>query len=75
LAELVKADIVLLDEKAARRIAAARGLRVTGVLGILGEAATRGLVELAPAIDRLRMTNFRAPAALLKATLDRFGAR
>ncbi|MGP8247058.1 MAG: DUF3368 domain-containing protein [Bryobacteraceae bacterium] len=75
LAESMKADIVLLDEKAARRIAAARGLRVTGILGLLGEAATRGLVELAPAIDRLRMTNFRAPAALLKATLDRFGTR
>jgi hypothetical protein len=36
------ADIVLLDEKAARRIAA-----------ILGEAATWGLVEVASAIDRL----------------------
>jgi hypothetical protein len=71
LAESIKADIILLDEKAARRIAAARGLRVTGILGVLGEAATRGLVELAPAIDRLRMTNFRSSPALLKATLDR----
>jgi len=73
LAESIRADIILLDEKAARRIAAARGLRVTGILGVLGEAATRGLVELAPAIDRLRMTNFRSSPALLKATLDRFG--
>ena len=75
LAESIKADIILLDEKAARRIVAARGLRVTGILGVLGEAATRGLVELAPAIDRLRMTNFRSSPALLKATLDRFGKR
>ncbi|MBI3683321.1 MAG: DUF3368 domain-containing protein [Acidobacteria bacterium] len=44
----------------------------TGILGVLGEAATRGLIELAPAIDRLRMTNFRSSPALLKATLDRF---
>ena len=73
LAESIKADIVLLDEKAARRVAAARGLRVTGILGVLGEAAIRGLVELAPAIDRLRKTNFRYSPALLKATLDRFG--
>jgi len=58
LAESIKADIILLDEKAARRVAADRGLRVTGILGILGEAVTRGLVELAPAIDRLRMTDF-----------------
>jgi predicted nucleic acid-binding protein len=69
------ADMILLDEKAARRVAATRGLRVTGILGVLGEAATRGLVELASAIDRLRMTSFRAPPALLKMTLDRFGTR
>jgi predicted nucleic acid-binding protein len=69
------ADIILLDEKAARRVAATRGLRVTGILGVPGEAATRGLVELASASDRLRMTSFRASPALLKTTLDRFGAR
>lgn len=75
LAESMKADVILLDEKAARRVAAGRGLRVTGLLGVLGEAATRGQVELAPAIDRLRTTSFRASPALLKATLDRFGSR
>jgi predicted nucleic acid-binding protein len=48
LAEAVKAGIVLLDEKAARRVAAARGLRVTGILGVLGEAATRELVNWRP---------------------------
>jgi predicted nucleic acid-binding protein len=75
LAEFMKADVILLDEKAARRIAAGRGLRVTGLLGVLSNAATRGLVELAPAIDRLRTTSFRASPSLLKATLDRMGSR
>ena len=75
LAESVKADVILLDEKAARRVAADRGLRVTGLLGVLGEAATRGLVELAPVIDILRTTSFRSSPALLKATLDHFGSR
>ena len=75
LAESVKTDIILLDEKAARRVAADRGLRVTGLLGILGEAATRGLVDLAPVIDSLRTTSFRSSPALLKATLERFGRR
>jgi len=75
LAESMKADIILLDEKAARRLAADRGLRVTGILGVLGESSTRGLVALAPAIDRLRMTSFRSSPALLKATLDRFDNR
>jgi len=50
LAQSIQADMVLIDEKSARRVAADRGLRVTGTLGLLGEAAARGLVELAPAI-------------------------
>lgn len=75
LAESIEADIILVDEKAARLVAANRGLRVTGLLGVLGEAAARGLVELAPAIDRLRTTTFRSSPALLKATLDRLGNR
>ena len=75
LAESMKADIILLDEKAARRVAADRGLRVTRVLGVLGEAATLGLVELAPVVNRLRTTSFRSSPALLKATLDRVGNR
>ena len=70
LAKSMKLDIILLDEKAARRVAA-----VTGLLGVLGGAAARGLVELAPAIDRLRTTRFRSSPALLKATLDRFCSR
>ncbi len=75
LAQSVKADIIILDEKAARHVAADRGLRVTGTLGVLSEAATRELVELVTALDRLRKTNFRYSPALLKVTLDRFHKR
>ena len=73
LAESIKGDLILLDEKAARRVAAERGLRVTGLLGVLGEAAIRGFVDLPSVIDRLRKTTFRCSPALPKATLDRFG--
>lgn len=73
LAESSAADMVLLDEKSARRIAVDRGLRITGTLGILGEAASRGVVDLGAALDQLTKTNFRYSPALLKATLDRFG--
>jgi predicted nucleic acid-binding protein len=75
LAQSIGAGIILLDEKSARRVAANRSLRVTGTLGVLGEAATRGLVELAPVLDHLTKTNFRYSPALLKATLDRYGHR
>jgi predicted nucleic acid-binding protein len=75
LAEATQADIILLDEKSARRIANDRGLRVTGTLGVLGEASTRGLVDFALAVDRLRMTSFRCSPALLKDALERYGPR
>ena len=74
LAESISAELILLDEKSARRIAAQRGMRITGTLGVLGEAAARGMVDLPAAIDRLRRTNFRCSPALMKATLDRFSA-
>ena len=75
LAEAIQADIILLDEKSARRVAAARGLRVTGTLGVLGEAAARGLVDFTLAVERLRKTTFRYSAALLKAAIDRYGPK
>jgi predicted nucleic acid-binding protein len=46
LAELIQANIIIIDEKAARLIAGRRGLSVTGVLGVIREAATQGLVDL-----------------------------
>lgn len=75
LAQSIKANVILLDEKSARRVAVDRGLQVTGTLGILGEASVRGLVDLTAAIRRLGTTNFRYSPALLKATLDRFARR
>ncbi len=54
------------DEKKARQVARQRGLPVAGTLGVLDVAAKRGLVDLADALDRLRQTNFRAPARLLR---------
>ena len=73
LAVSIKADILIIDEKAARLIAGQRGLSVTGVLGVIGEAATLELVDLTLAIDRLRRTSFRCSPALFKATLERYG--
>lgn len=75
LAESTNADLVLVDEKAARLAAAKRGLRVTGVLGVLAEAANLRRVDLPAAIDRLTKTSFRSSPALLKSVLDRHPRR
>jgi predicted nucleic acid-binding protein len=69
LAERLNADLIVLDERIARRIAAHRGLRVTGTLGILKAAAERGMVDLPVAVERLKRTNFRASPRLLQLLL------
>ncbi len=43
-----------------------RNIRTTGTLGVLDDAAARGLVDLRSAIERLRGTNFRAADSLLE---------
>jgi Predicted nucleic acid-binding protein, contains PIN domain len=64
------ADLILLDDKAARTAARSRGLRVAGLLGVLKQAAADSLLDLPEAIERLRQTSFRASPALLKRVLD-----
>jgi predicted nucleic acid-binding protein len=72
LAEQIKAHLVILDERTARKVAMERGLRVIGLLGILGAAADRELVNFAVMIDRLRQTNFWASPQLIQLLLERY---
>ena len=71
LARRIKADLVVMDEKAARRIAKEQGLNVTGLIGILDEAATHGMIDLLTAVERLRQTSFRVSPQMLKTVLNR----
>lgn len=65
LAESIAADLLILDEKRARRAALKRGHQVVGLLGILVQGAKHGLVDLNYAITRLQATNFRLDPALI----------
>jgi predicted nucleic acid-binding protein len=58
LASAMRADLVLLDDLAARREAQRRGLRVTGTLGILAAAAERGEIDVSEVIRKLENTSF-----------------
>ena len=74
LAEQLEVSLILLDERAARQIALSRGLEITGLLGILGVAANRNLINFAGAIERLQETNFYVSPRLIQALLERYGA-
>jgi predicted nucleic acid-binding protein len=69
LATSLRADLLLMDDRKGVIVARAKGLRVTGTLGVLDIAAQRGLVDFAQVISRLRRTTFRIPEALLDSLL------
>lgn len=63
--------LLLIDEERGRLEAQRHAIRTTGILGVLDDAAARGLVDLGAAIGRLRTTNFRASDSLLEWFLAR----
>jgi len=70
LAAEIRADRLLLDERAARRVAEALGLSVVGTLGVLLAAKRRGLVaEVRPLIDELVRQGFWVAPRLVKQVL------
>jgi predicted nucleic acid-binding protein len=67
--------LLLMDEGYGRREASRRNLCITGTLGVLNDAASRGWVDLPSAFQRLRQTTFRASPSLLQSFLDRDAER
>ncbi len=65
------ASMLILDEKRCRRVAEALGLPKTGVLGIIGEAAGRGLLDFDEAIERIVKTGFRIHQPLIDVVRSR----
>jgi predicted nucleic acid-binding protein len=63
------ADVLLLDDKKARRIAQEQGVSVAGTLGLLKVAHDRGLIEMPDAIHRLRCQGFRLSDQLARQIL------
>jgi len=76
LAEELAADVLLVDDEAARLEAARRSIAVQGTLGILDLAAEHGfLTNLPGALEKLRSTNFRASKRLFDFFLERDAQR
>ena len=78
LARKLKADLLLMDERAGVRAAREQGLTVTGTLGVMVEAARAGLLSIDDALARLSQTNFRRTPKLFAQTRElvrRLGGR
>jgi predicted nucleic acid-binding protein len=71
LATAMRPNFVLIDERAGVAAARARGLEVTGTLGLLARASQRGLTDLPAAFAALKATNFHVRQDLLDALLAR----
>lgn len=69
----LSADLVILDDRAARQAARDAHLRLTGLVGLLDRGASEGLIDLPTAVRRLRKTNFRIAPRLLRDLLRRHG--
>ncbi|HEX8142882.1 MAG TPA: DUF3368 domain-containing protein [Pyrinomonadaceae bacterium] len=75
LAQRLKAELVLLDERRGRETARLRGLAVIGTLGVLEAAADQGLLDLPVAIELLQKTSFRVSAVVIEEMLERYERR
>lgn len=71
----LRADLLLVDDKAARALATARGVRITGTLGVLELAARRGHLDFADAVRRIRNTDFMIAESLIASAMARLGLR
>jgi predicted nucleic acid-binding protein len=75
LAQELKADQLLLDERRASNVARRLGLMVTGTLSVLSLAAEQNLLALPVAMAALQQTNFRGPADLIAELLKQDATR
>lgn len=65
----VDADLVLLDEREARKTARRHNLSITGVIGIVLRASKQGDIELRTELDNLREMGFWISDDLYKSVL------
>lgn len=69
-----KADLILIDEKKARKVARRAGFDVVGVLGLLLAAKNRALIPaVKPFIEELRKQRFRLSKKVTERALKEAG--
>ena len=59
LAQRTPGSLLIIDDGEGREEARRRGLRITGLLGVIRDAALRGFLDFDEALQKLRNTDFR----------------
>ena len=72
LAEELHAALILMDERRGRQLARSRGFRVTGLIGILDDAAGAGLIDLPEVLEALQATSFWVSPRILQTLLEKY---
>lgn len=73
-AESLRADLLLIDERMGRKVAYQRGVVVRGTLGVLVQARQSGVLPaLRPVLDALVAEGFRIAPALIREALAHVG--
>ena len=67
LARELGADLLLLDDAAARKQARALGFRITGTVGVLRLGAERGLIDVPATVEQLRQCGLYLDESLIRA--------
>jgi uncharacterized protein len=76
LAQEQAADLVIIDERLARRYAVRLGMRLTGTLGVILKAKKLGMIEaVAPLMDQLRAGGIRLGDDVVAEVLGLAGER
>jgi predicted nucleic acid-binding protein len=74
LAARIGAELILMDDRDGVAVARSKGFAVTGTLGILDLAASRDLIRLDEALERLKTTSFRCRPEIMDALLAKHSA-
>ena len=72
LATEIHADLVLLDDKVARRFAEQVSLKVKGTLGVVADAAKVGLLNFRETVEQLQRTSMHLDAKLAQRIIEEF---
>ncbi len=73
LAMIIRADLILSDDRKASIVAVRRGFEKIGTLGLLTRAAQYGHLDLDAAIEQLKQTNLHYRQQLLDELMKKYG--